>query len=145
MQRLFQQFQKTAAKGLVTLYASATIGATGAVTLVNTSSPSAPNKSIGIQSITRSSAGLYVITFGDPNNTALDDLYTYLVDFDYSIVYGTVSVITNGQVFADNSATGSVSVQFYAATSSSVTTSVATDPDNGATVLFKFVLKQGII
>ena len=145
MQRYFQQFQKTAAKGIVTLYANVSIGASGAPTLNYTSSPSAPNKSLGIQGISRSSAGLYVVTFGDPSNTALADNYTYLVDFDYSILYDTVSVIGNGQVFADNSASGTVSIQFYGATSSSTTTNVATDPDNGAVLLLRFVLKQGII
>ena len=145
-QRYFQQFEKFLMKGLCTVYGNVSIGASGAPTLNNSSSPSVSNKSLGIASVVRNSTGNYTFSFGDPNNTSVLDNYQYLVDFDFTLIQSSVTAgVYNIQVWQDNASSGTVVIQVYGPTSSGNTTPAVQDIDNGAVLLVKFVLKQGIL
>lgn len=134
-QRKFEQFQLSLEKEVVTLYGSIPIGATGAVgTLV-------PARNQGILSVVRNSTGNYTITFGNAAQGSIDKYYR-LMAADVQILLGSVSVVGDYQVFADNSASGNIIIQFVGPTSSSVTTPVAVDPDSGATILINICLKN---
>lgn len=121
--RLYTQFRYSLEKKVVDLFADVTFGATGAPTLVST-------KSKGIKSITRSSAGKYVIT--------LSDAYVGLLLVKHIFINSTApaspsSYVVSHTVGSANPAT--VTVQFNAA-------GTATDPASGEEVLLQFVLRD---
>jgi hypothetical protein len=127
--RYFSQFVWTLEKNPVVLLARVTIGASGAPTLDTT-------KSKGVKSITRTSAGLYVITFGVPSGAT--DTYN-------SLLFSDVRVLNSGGMAAPISfvkaqavaTAGTVTVQFLA-----IDNTTATDPGNGEELKFLFVLKN---
>lgn len=137
-QRKYEQFQQSLEKGVVTIYGNVPIGATGAVgTLVAT-------KNQGIYSVVRNSAGNYTINLGI--SASSPDKYQRLMAANVQVLFGTVAAATSGyQVWADNSASGNVIIQFYGPTNSSTTTQIAADPDNGATLLIELKFKNSTV
>lgn len=133
----YQQFQYGLEKYPVTLYANIPIGTSGAVgTMV-------PAYNQGIYSVTRSSAGVYVVTFGVLPQSQIDKYYR-VIDASAMILNATATS-TRMEIAADNAASGSVTIRFVAPTSASDTTPVATDPVNGAVLLLKFILKNSSV
>jgi hypothetical protein len=127
--RFFNSAFYSMVKNPVLLFARVTIGGTGACTLVASGSK-------GVSSITRTSAGLYVLT--------LQDVYVGLISCHavrtlasgipaapgYSVVSNTVTT------------TKTITVQFSGATASGDTTLVATDPSSGTTLDFQIWLSN---
>jgi hypothetical protein len=137
-QRKFEQFQLSLEKEVVTLYGNIPIGATGAVGTLT------KNQNQGINSVVRNSTGNYTITFGNSAQNTIDK-YVRAVSVDVQVLFGTVSAVAGYQIFADNSASGNIIIQFTGPTSSSVTTPVAVDPDNGAVLLLAVSLKNSSV
>lgn len=120
--RAFKPFNGTLKVGVVHVHASITIGATGAVT--NTSFGN------GIKSVTRNSAGNYTI--------ALQDSYPVLLGVDISQVDPTAAAVPQFHVTANNVASStapSVTIGGYV-------TTVATDPNSGATIQVTIALQN---
>ena len=131
--RFFRQFRKQLEAEVVDIFARVSFGSSGAPTLDATNSK-------GIVSVTRSSAGRYVVVFG--TNAGLLDTYNRLLCvkhvFDESGNGGTAPASPAMYVFANSInvlGTSSITVQFNAA-------GVATDPASGEVVLIDFVLKN---
>lgn len=120
-----QAFTKEAA--VWKLFAKVAIGATGAPTL-----NAAQSK--GIASISRTSAGLYVIT--------LSEIWSRLLGVDLTyVVAGGAAAAPNFAVKAqtiDSGAGKTITVEFSSGGS-------ATDPDNGASLLLEITLKNSSI
>lgn len=136
--RYFQQFQGVLEKGVVTLYANIPIGASGAVgTLTN-------SQNQGILSVVRNSAGNYTISFGNSAQGSIDK-YVRLLDFSASVLLSSISVVSDIQVFNDNSSSGNIIIQVVAPTATANTAGAATDPDNGAVILLAITLKNASI
>lgn len=127
--RYFNQFNWSLEKNPVTLWARVTIGASGAPTLDATNSK-------GIKSISRSSAGTYVVTFGVGNQT---DTYNRLLfakaQFQVSggIPAAPVMAVSTESV----QSAGTVTLVF-----SDVETPAATDPASGEVMYLEFKLKN---
>lgn len=140
--RQFQQFNYSLEKGLVRLYARVNIGATGAPTLVTTTSNSG-NPSNGIATVTRSSAGKYVFTFGNVGSTQTNlDTYQRLVWCQANVINATISTVVSTQISAEAVTTvtaPTVTIQCLAAAGTAV------DPNNGDVLLVEFVLKNATV
>jgi hypothetical protein len=131
--RYFTQFQWTLEKNPVKLFALVTFGASGAPTL-NAA------KSKGIKSITRTSAGLYVVTFGTVGQPAVT------VD-TYNDIFGVHHrfLLASGHPAAPNmfivsqavATAGTMTIQFDNAAGTA-----ATDPASGEAVYLTFDLKN---
>lgn len=108
------------------LFGKVAIGASGAPTL------NAP-QSKGIASISRSSAGVYVITLSEVWNRLLG------VDLTYVVASG-LAAAPNFAIKAQtiDSAGKTITVEFS-------TGGAATDPDNGATLLLEVTLKNSSV
>ena len=130
----YQQFQYGLEKFPVTLYANIPIAASGAVGTLD------PKLNQGIYSVTRSSAGVYVVTFGVFPQAKID-AYIRLIQARATLLNATPTGLSM-EVIADNSPAGSITIQFITATSASVTTPIATDPPSGSTILLDVVLKN---
>lgn len=116
-----QQFQYSLAKGLVTFRAKATIGATGAPTLVEASSE-------GIASIARSGTGAYTLTF--------DDLAYQFVDMN--VVIETASEANYLQWhLADEAVSTNKDIDFVMHQAGT-----ATDPQNGDVMFITVVVRK---
>lgn len=102
------------------IYAKITIGASGAPTLVTASS-------LGVTSVSRTSAGLYVIT--------LDDKYVAFKHADFQIATPTAEDIVPNLVSETVSTNKTVTFRTTAA-------GVATDPASGDTVYVALQLKN---
>jgi len=102
------------------LYAKAAIGASGAPTLDS-------NASVGITSITRDSAGVYVVT--------LDDKYNNLVHFSVTQQAAAAEDLTFQIESETVSSTKTVQFQCKAA-------AVETDPSNGSTLFIEIAVKN---
>ena len=119
-------------KQTLKLYVTATIGASGAPTLV---------KKKGVTSLTRdvSTAGLYTLT--------LDDNYVSLLGFKASLLLGTgVSAVAGIDMVSEavsTKAAPTVIFQCKGPTNSSTTTLIAADPDSGATLLIELTVRNG--
>lgn len=124
--RSFYNDATFAGPGTTVLFLEATIGAAGAPTLVAAESP-------GIKTITRTSAGLYVVTFGIPSSTV--DKYRKCRGIFYSTTSVGVSDAPCGQISADNSTSGNVHVL----TSEGNT---ATDPASGERIKIVFFMSN---
>lgn len=120
--RNFNRYQALE-KEVKTLFAKVTIGASGAPTLVAAQSQ-------GITSISRTSAGLYVLT--------LQDAYMKLLHADIHIVTPSVEDI-QANVKSEAVAT-SKTVTFHC-----TTVGVATDPASGDSLLIRLDLKNSSI
>lgn len=133
----YQQFQYGLEKYPVTLYANIPIGATGAVGTLD------PKKNQGIYSVTRSGAGVYVVTFGVLPQVQIDK-YVRLLTADATVLNATVAGL-RFEVSADNATTGSITIRFVGPTSTSDTTPIAVDPPSGAVILLRAVLKNSSV
>ena len=110
------------------VHAKIAIGASGAPTLNAAAS-------LGVASVTRTSAGLYQLT--------LSNKYTSLIGVEAVILHSSISQHNKVQIKAED-VDGAKTIDFWtlAATDSSTTTLAATDPDNGATLYLTFCLKN---
>lgn len=117
--RLFQQFQGTLEKQIVKLYANVSIGATGAPTLN-------ANGSLGVASISRTSAGLYRITLADKFNK--------LMHVDPKQVISTLQDL-GWSVKAYSMANKTIDIIAHVG-------GVATDPSNGSELLIEITLRN---
>lgn len=117
--RNFHRVQSLA-REVKSVYAYVSIGASGAPTLDS-------NKSVGVTSITRDSAGVYVVT--------LDDKYNNLLFFNVQMLEATAEDITF-QVESEAVAT-SKTIQFQCKAAA-----VETDPSDGSVLLIKIDLKN---
>jgi hypothetical protein len=133
----YQQFQYGLEKFPVTLYANIPVAASGAVGVL------APTKNQGIYSVTRSSAGVYVVTFGVLSQVQVDK-YVRLIDASAVLLNATASGL-RFEVVSDDTAAGSITVRFVGPTSASDTTPIAVDPPSGAVILMKMVLKNSSV
>jgi len=157
--RWFTQYTYSPDNGTCLIHARVTIGATGAPTLTKlnadgtfSSAPTAASTTkpplsyaagySGVQAISRTSTGLYVLTLQDP--------YTELLDFNVTFnVAGGISAVTNVSLVqgAGTSATANPAVftfQCSGPTNSSTTTLIATDPDNGCVMHVALALKSSV-
>jgi hypothetical protein len=105
------------------LYAYVDIGASGAPTLN-------ANKSIGVASISRDSAGVYIVT--------LDDKYNSLLHFNVMMLEATAEDLTF-QVESED-VNGAKTIQFQCKAAA-----VETDPSNGSVLLIKIDLKNSSV
>lgn len=139
--RQFIQYSYQLEKGVVTLYARVSIGATGAPTLVTTSTSGNPSN--GIASISRSSAGKYVITFGNVGSTQTNlDTYQRLLWAQANVIASTISTVVSTQISVESVSTASapsITIQCLAAAGTAV------DPNNGDILLIKIALKNATV
>lgn len=105
------------------LTAKISIGASGAPTLVS-------NDSVGIASVVRDSAGVYVIT--------LDDKYNSLVGLSVMLQSATAEDLSFQIESEDVSSAKTVQIQCKAA-------AVETDPSDGSTLLVELKLKNSSV
>lgn len=126
--RDFKNFQ-AGEREVKRLYMKATIGGTGAPTLVAADS-------LGIKSIARNGAGDYTVTFGTPSGDT--EKYNKLLWFDGKLLD------TSGEDIRTQIDTDTVSsagtMTFY-----TVTGATATDPSDGSTVLLVFDVKNSSV
>lgn len=117
--------------GVVTLYAKATIGGAGAITMVSANSK-------GIFSIVRNSAGQYKVTLSDSYPTLLFASCQLLdtADSDPS----SIGVLNRVKSEAVSNATPTVTFQFYASDDGAVA-----DPASGAALLFRIDLRNSSV
>ncbi len=110
------------------VHAKIAIGASGAPTLNAAAS-------LGVASVTRTSAGLYQLT--------LSNKYNSLVAVEAQLLHASISEHNKVQLKAED-VDGAKTIDFWtlAATNSSTTTHAATDPDNGATLYLTIYLKN---
>ncbi len=110
------------------VHAKIAIGASGAPTLNAAAS-------LGIASVTRTSAGLYQIT--------LSNKYTSLVGMECQLLHASISQHTVCQVKAEDvDGAKTLDVWTLAPTNSSTTTLIATDPPSGSTLYVTLALKN---
>jgi hypothetical protein len=121
--RQFTQFRYSLEKKIVDLFADVTFGSSGAPTLVKA-------KSKGVKSITRTSAGLYVIT--------LQDSYKRLLMMKAIFINATAPA--SPAAFIVSTTVGSVNPPAITVTFNSA--GVATDPASGEEVLLQIVLSD---
>ena len=124
--RRFQNFQAYD-REVKRLYCKATIGASGAPTLVS-------DNSLGIKSIGRNSAGDYTVTFGD---SSITDKYNKLLWADGKLLDAAGEDI-RVQIQVDAVTSGTVQVL-------TLTGASATDPSNGSTLFLVFDLKNSSV
>ena len=126
--RDFKGFQ-AAEREVKRLYLKATIGATGAPTLVAADS-------LGIKTITRTTTGDYTVTFGTPSGDT--EKYNKLLWADGKVLDPAAEDI---RVQIDTDTVSSAgTMTFYTVTSGS-----AADPTNGATLLLVFDVKNSSV
>lgn len=134
--RRFEQFQGSLEHCVVTLYGSATIGASGAVSAY---------KGGGITSIVKeATAGQYTVT--------LQDKYSRLLNWSVDVVSATISTVQGAQLLATPAtyqatfaSSGALTFQCVAPTSSSDTTLVATNPASGTQLVFTLVVRNSSV
>ena len=124
--RRFQNFQAYD-REVKRLYCKATIGASGAPTLVS-------DNSLGIKSIGRNSAGDYTVTFGD---SSVIDKYNKLLWADGKLLDAAGEDI-RVQIQVDAVTSGTVQVL-------TLTGATPTDPTNGSTLFLVFDLKNSSV
>lgn len=128
--RYFTQFPKVLEKEKVSLFAHVTFGAAGAPTLDTANSK-------GIKSISRTSAGLYVVTFGVNAVSAFGsnvDKYVKFLMARHVFLNATAPASPGMFVPAQAvAASGTITLQFNAA-------GVATDPGSGEQVYLEIEL-----
>jgi hypothetical protein len=124
--RLFNRNTMTLEKQPVSLFLQAAIGATGAPTI-------SALKSLGFKTITRSSAGKYVLALGGPAGV---DKYQRLLLLNASLIATTTSTVASVSVAVDNSAgtTPSITIQCVDFAGAAV------DPASGETLLVNAIL-----
>jgi hypothetical protein len=125
--RYRSQFHQSYAALRASLFATINFGATGAPTIVS-------GTGMGIASITRSSAGTYVIALTQPFNTLLGVRHTFV---DPSAAPASPSLYVSSNAVASRSAPA-LTVVFNAA-------GTATDPASGESVLLEIVLNNSAL
>lgn len=120
--RNFHRVQSLARESKV-LYAKVAIGASGAPTI-------SVNDSVGVASISRDSAGVYIVT--------LDDKYNSLLSFNVMMVEATAEDLTF-QVESEAVA-ASKTIQFQCKAAA-----VETDPSSGSVLLIKIEVKNSSV
>lgn len=130
--RRYEQFNYTLEKDVVTIFAKIQIGAIGAVV------PIVQHFNKGILSVVRNSTGNYTITFGQTAQNTVD-AYQRLLDMDAQILLPSISAVADVQVFNDNAQAGNIIIQCISDAGAAV------DPDNGAFLILRIVLKNGVI
>ena len=142
--REFIQFSYQLERGVVKLYAKVSIGATGAPTLVSTSTSSG-NPSKGIKSVARTAAGTYRITFGRSDFTGdTYDKYQRILNVSGVILDAGVSAVNAIQIKEDASSADVPYVDIYTLgiTAGAV---AAVDPTSGDTLLIEITLKNSTV
>ena len=117
--RRFQRMQSLT-REVKHLHAKVAIGASGAPTLDS-------EISVGVESITRDSAGVYILT--------LEDSYKKLVDFDVMLEAAAAEDLSF-QIESEDVASAKT-IQFICKAAA-----VETDPSNGANLFIKIALKN---
>ena len=121
--------------------ARVSVGSAGAVTLDTVNS-------IGVLSVTRASAGNWVVQFGYAGNVNVTETYSRLLAFSWFSTtsgVGTNTASTIGQAaIALNviNTTGAVTVLLTGPTAAGNTAQVATDPANGEVIHLSFQVKN---
>jgi hypothetical protein len=140
--REFIQYSYQLERGVVKLYARVSIGATGAPTLVTTSTSSG-NPSKGIVSVARTAAGTYRITFGktDAVQGTTYDRYQRILNVTGVILDAGVSAVNSIQIKEDQSSADVPYVDIYTLgiTAGAV---AAVDPTSGDALLVEITLKN---
>lgn len=142
--REFIQFSYQLERGVVKLYAKVSIGATGAPTLVSTTTASG-NPSKGILSVARTNAGKYRITLGKSDFTgSFYDRYQRVLNVTGSVVNSTVSVVNSIQILDDQSA---AAVPYIDVATLGITAGAiaAVDPTDGDVILLEITLKNSTV
>lgn len=122
--RTFNEFSYRLEKGVVTLYSDVTIAAAGAPTLVS-------GKNKGIKSISRVSAGDYLIT--------LQDSYVRLLMVDFGFIKATVPAAPSMSIKASSVTSNTaptIEVVFYNSAGT------ATDPASGEELVLEIMLSN---
>lgn len=127
--RNFNRIQ-SATKEAKLVHAHVTIGASGAPTL-NAS------KSQGVASVSRTSAGLYVMT--------LSDRYNSLLDMHAMVLNSSINDIQVQIKSEDVAVAKTITFNTKAPTNSSTTTQVVTDPANGTVLKISVWVKNSDI
>lgn len=123
--QLMYQFRYCPVPMVTELFAKVTIGAAGAPTLV-------PTSSLGVVSISRSSAGVYVVTLNQKYNRLM------MADARFIASAGPASPIFNVKV--DNvAASGALTLLFQSAIGT------AADPASGEIMLLQIVVKNSTV
>lgn len=122
--RRFFQFRMSAQRDVVDLSAKVAIGATGAPTLSLTDAK-------GIASVTRNSAGNYTVK--------LQDNYAALMSASVTMLNATVSAAPASQLISEQVASATLPQLVIQCLSPA---GIATDPDNGATLLISVMLRN---
>lgn len=120
--RSFHRVQSLA-REVKTVYGRVSIGATGAPTLDTTNS-------IGVASVSRDSAGVYIVT--------LQDKYNALLHAQIMMLEATAEDITFQVETEDVASAKTIQIQCKAA-------AVETDPSDGSVLLLKFDLKNSSV
>lgn len=123
--RYFNQFRLSLEKQVVDLFWAVTYGAAGAPTLSTTNAK-------GILSVTRTSAGLYVVTFQD----------SYLARLKTSYVQITATAPAAPIMTVVSSTATTLTVQFWGPTAAGNTALIATDPGSGESTAFMVSLRN---
>ena len=131
--RWFNQFSKTMEKEVVNLFAHVTFGAAGAPTLVTADSK-------GIVSITRSSAGKYVLVFGTKAGM-LDTYYKFLAATATFDTITPAAPPASPVMYLSGNAISTINVATLTFTFESLA-GAATDPASGEGVYLHFMLKN---
>lgn len=119
MARMYQQFQYTIERMLVTLFCQVDFGAAGAPTLDTGTSK-------GVESVTRTGAGTYDIVF--------QDKFFALIDLQ-AMFQAAAAEDLDWQISAVNLATKTITVKSRAAAAD-------TDPSNGSKVYFSISFRN---
>lgn len=133
--RWFNQFGKTLAKEVVSLYGQVKIGASGAPTLT-TAGTNNSFTSQGIKSIVRNSTGDYTITLQDPYT----QLLAFTVNFDESSNSGTAPLAPS--VFVKARTVGTTTGGTIEFVTGNYTNGTATDPASGEILLIEIVVQN---
>jgi len=119
--RMFNQFQGTLEKGVVTLFAEVSFGASGAPTLV---------RGKGIASVSRTSTGLFVVTLQD----------SYILTLGLGSAWKGTGAPAGNEVVLDTDSvangTPAVTLKVYTSAGALV------DPASGESVLLSFTLSN---
>lgn len=125
--RLYQQFQKTLVKEVVTVFSKFTIASFGTFEILN------PLENQGIKNIFKVSEGLYEIELGTPYST---DTYNKLLSVSLIFFSSTNAGITSYAIFSEEVATtGKLLLRFF-------NLNTPADPAVGTTILLEIKLKN---
>ena len=132
--RYERQFMSSLDGNVKTVYARVSFGASGTPTLVTSNF-----RSKGIYSVTRSSQGVFVFTFGSQGQTKMLDIYNRTLFFSYCPFFSGGAAAPIYCISADAVATlGTSTITILLANGNGS----ATDPASGEVGLFQFVFSD---